>query len=186
MRDWRCGPPPLSFCTAWRPAPRTRRCPSGLETNDHLTATHNKLGIRLGFLLCIVASTGCFYSVEQPGSSLLLKLACFTRLLQLGGQLAKFCYCSFGCTCGKSTIWLHNKPWMLGLPRVLEVAHAAAPPNISPFTIGSTNPGSKLSRDAVHRHAASCSGALPLWAKRFELSGLVTPPPSRDSSLQAA
>ena len=117
MRDWRCGPPPLSFCTAWRPALRTRRCPSGLETNDHLTATHNKLGIRLGFLLCIVASTGCFYSVEQPGSSLLLKLACFTRLLQLGGQLAKFCYCSFGCTCGKSTIWLRNKPWMLDLPR---------------------------------------------------------------------
>ena len=117
VRDWRCGPPPLSFCTSWRPALRSKRCPSGIDDAEPLTAAHNKLGIRLGFLLCIVASTGCFYSVEQPGSSLLLKLDCFTRLLQLGGQLAKFCYCSFGCACAKSTVWLHNKPWMLDLPR---------------------------------------------------------------------
>ena len=107
----------MSFCTAWKPPLRTEPCPASLDANDELTAAHNKLGFRLGFLLCIFASTGCFYSVEQPDSSLLLKLDCFTRLLQLGGQLAKFCYCSFGCAWEKSTVWLRNKPWMLDLPR---------------------------------------------------------------------
>ena len=117
VRDWHAGPPPLSFCRHWQPPLRTKRKPAGTDLADPTTAAHNKLGFRLGFLLSVIATSGHFYSVEQPSSSFLFELSCFKRLLEFGGRVARFCYCSFGCKCDKSSLWLHNKPWLLDLPQ---------------------------------------------------------------------
>ncbi|CAE7376299.1 unnamed protein product [Symbiodinium sp. CCMP2592] len=117
VRDWHAGPPSVPFCSPYHPALRSAGFTASAPASAELAAARTTLGIRLGLLFCIIAFSGSFFSIEQPGSSLLFTLDCFKRALQCRGQLAEYCYCSFGCACKRSSVWLHNKPWMIDLPR---------------------------------------------------------------------
>ena len=76
---------------------------------------HNRIAQRLGFLFCVVARLGGFFSVEQPGSSVMFRLHIFTVLASLGSALTRFCCCTYRSPFMKPMQWLHNKPWLLPL-----------------------------------------------------------------------
>ncbi|CAE7186703.1 unnamed protein product, partial [Symbiodinium pilosum] len=65
VREWRCGPPCLTFGTLRRPRIRSKLYPSGFNPDDPLTALRNLLARRVAFLCCIIALTGQFFSIEQ-------------------------------------------------------------------------------------------------------------------------
>ena len=71
--------------------------------------------MRTAFLMSVIASLGGFYSVAQPGSSVMFYMQCFVRLAVLGSVLVRFCACSFGAPFKKPHQWLTNKPWLLQL-----------------------------------------------------------------------
>ncbi|OLP77428.1 hypothetical protein AK812_SmicGene42515 [Symbiodinium microadriaticum] len=113
VRDWRAGPPCASFGTLRRPRLRSKLQPAGFDPSDPLTSLHTRLARRVAFLMCIVARSGCFFSVEQPASSVMFRLQCFVRLKCLGASVVRFCYCSFGAAFRKASAWMTNKPWMM-------------------------------------------------------------------------
>ena len=109
------GPHAYTFGTLRRPRLRSKLRPFGFDPCDPLTALRNKLAMRVAFLFCIAASLGQYFSVEQPGSSVMFYLHCFLSLAKLGAALTRFCCCSFGTPYMKPMQWLHNKPWLLDL-----------------------------------------------------------------------
>ena len=117
IREWRFGPPCLSFGSLRRPRLRSRLKPLGFRILDPGTALHNKLAQRVAFLCGILALSGCYFSVEQPGHSVMFYLHCFRVLVSLGGVVTRLCCCSFGSAFKQPLVWLHNKPWLVGLAR---------------------------------------------------------------------
>ena len=115
VSKWHAGPPCLTFGTLRRPQLRSKLQPFGFDPRDPITALRNKLAMRVAFLFCVAATLGQYFSVEQPGSSVMFYLHCFLALAKLGAALARFCCCSFGAPCVKLRQWLHNKPWLLDL-----------------------------------------------------------------------
>ena len=116
VREYHAGPPCLTFGTLRRPRVRSKFAPAGFNPSDPLTSLHNLLARRVAMLFCIVSLTGFYFSVEQPGSSVMFRLQCFQRLLTMGACISRFCFCSFGSAFQKPSAWLHNKPWMMDLP----------------------------------------------------------------------
>ena len=83
--------------------------------SDAFTRLHTLLALRTAFLMNIVVLSGCYFSVEQPGSSVMFYLDIFKRLVMMGCVITRFCFCSFGSPFKKPSQWLHNKPWMIEL-----------------------------------------------------------------------
>ena len=98
VREWHGAPPCLTFGTLRRRRPRLRSKvrPHGFDPSDPITRLRNRLAQRTGFLFCVVARMGGFFSVEQPGSSVMFRLRIFTVLASLGAALTRFCCCSYG------------------------------------------------------------------------------------------
>ena len=110
-----CGPPRLTFGTLRRPRIRSKLCPSGFNPDDPLTALRNLLARRVAFLCCVIALAGQYFSVEQPGSSVMFYMHCFRVLLGLGAVITRLACCNFGSAFNKPMQWLRNKPWLLSL-----------------------------------------------------------------------
>ncbi|CAE7848186.1 unnamed protein product, partial [Symbiodinium necroappetens] len=119
IRDFHITAPAFSFCGLRTPRLRSKRVPAGFRNGDPEIQEHNKIARRIAMLLSVVATNGLFYSISQPGSSVMFGLACFRRLLDLGGQLIRMHACCFGSACRRSSVWLHNKPWMVQSNRCL-------------------------------------------------------------------
>lgn len=115
IRDWHCGTPCLSFGTLRRPQVRSKLFPAGFNMQDPFTAYHNMLARRSAFILTLALMAGAFVSVEQPASSRMFLLHCFKVMLSLGCVISHFAFCNFGSAFRKSSKWLHNKPWLIGL-----------------------------------------------------------------------
>ena len=115
IKEWHAGPPCWSFGTLRRPRLRSKEFPAGFVINEPKTQEQTRLAVRTALLLFLAISSGCFISVEQPGSSVMFCLDIFARLLQAGCQITKFCFCSYGSAFQKPSKWLHNKPWYTGL-----------------------------------------------------------------------
>ena len=115
VRDWHAGTPCLSYGTLRRPRVRSKHKPAGFNMSDDFTRLHTLLALRTAFLMNIVVLSGCYFSVEQPGSSVMFYLDIFKRLVMLGCVITRFCFCSFGSPFKKPSQWLHNKPWMIEL-----------------------------------------------------------------------
>ena len=122
-REWHGVPPCLTFGTLRRPRLRSKIKPHGFHPNDPLTLTHNRMAQRTGFLFCVVARLGGFFSVEQPGSSVMFRLHIFGVLASLGAVLTRFCCCSYGSPFMKPMQWLRNKPWLVPLAGGCACAH---------------------------------------------------------------
>lgn len=73
VRDWHAGPPCYTYGTLRRPRLRSRTHPAGFNINDPLTREQTRLALRTAFLMFIVVQTGLFFSVEQPGSSVMFR-----------------------------------------------------------------------------------------------------------------
>ena len=93
--EWHATPPAGSFQAFRRPRLRSKGQPAGCEAEASVR-NDNRLARRIAFLLCLVATNGGYYSIEQPGSSVMFYLQCFVRLASLGGVLTRYCCCSFG------------------------------------------------------------------------------------------
>ena len=117
VREWHGGPPCLTYGTLRRPRLRSKAKPFGFNPEDPLAKLHNRLAMRTAFLFCIVALTGGYFSVEQPGSSCVFYLDCFRALVALGAVITRLCCCAFGTPYKKPLQWLHNKPWLADLAR---------------------------------------------------------------------
>ena len=117
VREWHGGPPCLTFGTLRRPRLRSKDKPFGFNPEDPLTKLHNRLAMRTAFLFCLVALSGGYFSVEQPGSSCMFYLDCFRALIALGAVITRMCCCAFGTPYKKPLQWLHNKPWLADLAR---------------------------------------------------------------------
>ena len=126
VREWRGGPPCLTYGTLRRPRLRSKAQPFGFNPDDPLTQLHNRLAMRTAFLCCIVALTGGYFSVEQPGSSCMFYLDCFRSLVALGTVVTRLCCCAKGTPYKKPLQWLHNKPWLADLARPCTFGKAKA------------------------------------------------------------
>ena len=116
VRDWHAGPPCWSFGTLRRPRLRSKLRPAGFDPRDPRTAEQTSLALRTALILLTLALlAGSYISCEQPGGSVMFELHAFRGLLQLGCQITKFCFCSFGSAFMKPSKWLHNKPWYSSL-----------------------------------------------------------------------
>ena len=109
--EWHAAPPCWSFGTLRRPRLRSKEQPGGFNLDDPLTQEQTLLAVRTAFLLTLALSSGSFVSCEQPGSSVMFRLAAFRRLIDKGCRITRFCFCSFGSAFQKASQWLHNKPW---------------------------------------------------------------------------
>ena len=107
IREWHAGPPRWTYGTLRRPRLRSETHPAGFNIADPLTKEQTLLAVRM--------LAGCFISCGQPGSSVMFALHAFQVLLQLGCQITKFAFCSFGSGFNKPSKWLHNTPWLLPL-----------------------------------------------------------------------
>lgn len=112
IRDWHAGPPCKTFGTLRRPRMRSKRFPSGFNIWDSVTREHNTLAYRTAFLIAIVVSLGDYFSVEQPGSSVMFYIVYFQRIVHLGCVITRMCFCAFGSPFKKPSLWMHNKPWL--------------------------------------------------------------------------
>ena len=115
IQEWHAGVPCLSFGTLRRPQVRSMQCPAGFDPNEPFTAYHNMLARRTCFILTIALLSGCYISVEQPGSSRMFRLHCYRVLVQLGCVISHFAFCNYGSAFNKPSKWLHNKPWLIRL-----------------------------------------------------------------------
>ena len=115
IRDWHAGPPCYTYGTLRRPRIRSKRFPAGFRMNDPLTREQTLLALRTAFVMNLVMLTGLFFSVEQPGSSVMFYLDIFKRMVFRGALITRMCFCSFGSPFKKPSQWLHNKPWMYEL-----------------------------------------------------------------------
>ena len=115
VRDWHAGPECKTYGTLRRPRLRSKTQPAGFRLNDPLTREHTLLALRTAFLMHIVVSLGEYFSVEQPGSSVMFHLDVFRRLVHKGCVITVMHFCAFGSPFKKPSKWLHNKPWLLDL-----------------------------------------------------------------------
>jgi len=115
VREWHAGPPCKSFGTLRRPRVRSKLFPGGFRVLEPFTREHNRLAWRTAFLMQLVIQGGNYFSVEQPGSSVMFRLDAFRRLISQGCVITSFCFCQFGSPFKKPSKWLHNKPWLLEL-----------------------------------------------------------------------
>eukprot|EP00435_Cladocopium_sp_Y103_P042939 s2396_g12.t1 len=113
VRDWHAGPPCYTYGTLRLPRLRSKTCPAGFNPKDPLTWEQTRLALRTAFLMWIVVTSGLFFSIEQPGSSVMFRLQIFKRLVFAGCVITRLCFCSFGSPFKKPSQWLHNKPWLL-------------------------------------------------------------------------
>jgi len=113
--DWHAGPPGKTYGTLRRPRLRSKIAPAGFDMSDSLTREHTLLALRTAFVMNLVYLTKRFFSVEQPGSSVMFHLDIFKRMVMSGCIITRMCFCSFGSPFKKPSKWLHNKPWMLAL-----------------------------------------------------------------------
>ena len=88
VSEWHAGPPCLTFGALRRPQLPSKLQPFGFDPRDPITALRNRLAMRVAFLFCIAATLGQYFSVEQPGSSVMFYLHCFLSLAKLGATLA--------------------------------------------------------------------------------------------------
>ena len=131
--DWHAGPPCRTYGTIRRPRIRSKHFPAGFVIDDPLTREQTRLALRTAFLVHLVHYTGRYFSVEQPGSSVMFYLDIFKRLIYKGAIITRMCFCAFGSPFKKPSQWLHNKPWMIEL----EVPCRCSSPN-EHFTIEGT------------------------------------------------
>ena len=68
VKEWHAAPPCWSFGTLRRPRLRSKLCPAGYDMSDSLTREQTLLAVRTAFILILAVRSGCFISVEQPGS----------------------------------------------------------------------------------------------------------------------
>ena len=115
VADWHAGPPCWTYGTLRRPRIRSKACPAGFNIRDPLTREQTILALRTAFIMNIVRLTGRWFSVEQPGSSVMFHLDIFRRLVEQGAIITRMCFCAFGSPFMKPSKWLHNKPWLLPL-----------------------------------------------------------------------
>ncbi len=115
VREWHAGPPCKSFGTLRRPRVRSKHFPGGFKVLEPFAREHNRLAWRTAFLMQLVSQGGNYFSVEQPGSSVMFRLDAFRRLICQGCVITSFCFCQFGSPFKKPSKWLHNKPWLLEL-----------------------------------------------------------------------
>ena len=113
VRDWHAGPPCYTYGALRRPRIRSKAFPAGFCLKDPLTFEQTRLALRTAFLMAIVVASGMFFSVEQPGSSVMFRLEIFKRLVLSGCLITRMCFCAFGAPFKKPSQWLHNKPWMM-------------------------------------------------------------------------
>lgn len=105
----------LHLGTLRRPRIRSKFRPAGFRMTDPLTREQTLLALRTAFVMHLVMFTGLFFSVEQPGSSVMFYLDIFKRLVFRGAWITRMCFCAFGSPFKKPSQWLHNKPWMYEL-----------------------------------------------------------------------
>ena len=137
----------VTFGTLRRPRLRSKLRPWGFDMSDPTTALHNRLAWRTAFLFCIVALCGGFFSIEQPGSSVMFHLHAFRSLVALGAVLTRFCCCSYGAPYRKAMQWLHNKPWVTELE-----GRCTCPPERPHFIIQGT-----FTKDSLKAFCNRCS-----------------------------
>eukprot|EP00435_Cladocopium_sp_Y103_P053469 s2702_g17.t1 len=125
IEDWHAGPPCKTYGTLRRPRIRSKRFPAGFDMQDALTKEHTLLAIRTAFLMNLVLLSGRFFSVEQPGSSVMFFLDIFQRMVFRGCIITHMCFCAFGSPFKKPSKWLHNKPWMLALEQPCQCSSSA-------------------------------------------------------------
>lgn len=113
--DWHAGPPCRTYGTLRRPRIRSKRFPAGFNMRDPLTREQTLLALRTAFIMNLVMFSGRWFSVEQPGSSVMFYLDVFKRLVYRGAVVTRLCFCVFGSPFKKPSQWLHNKPWLLEL-----------------------------------------------------------------------
>ena len=114
-RDWHAGPPCYTYGTLRRPRIRSKHSPAGFNLADPLTREQTLLALRTAFVMNLVMLSGLFFSVEQPGSSVMFYLDIFKRMVFRGAWITRMCFCAFGSPFKKPSQWLHNKPWMYEL-----------------------------------------------------------------------
>lgn len=115
VADWHAGPPCWTYGTLRRPRIRSKAFPAGFNIRDPLTREQTILALRTAFITHIVMWTGRWFSVEQPGSSVMFHLDIYKRLVERGALITRMCFCAFGSPFMKPSKWLHNKPWLLSL-----------------------------------------------------------------------
>jgi len=115
ISDWHAGPPCRTYGTLRRPRIRSKRFPAGFSISDPLTREQTLLALRTAFLMHLVMFSGRYFSIEQPGSSVMFYLDVFKRLIYRGAVITRMCFCAFGSPFKKPSQWLHNKPWMVEL-----------------------------------------------------------------------
>lgn len=96
IEDWHAGPPCKTYGALRRPRIRSKRLPAGCNMRDPITREHTLLARRTAFLLNLVWSMGRFFSVEQPGSSVMFHLDIFQRMVFRGCVITKMCFGAFG------------------------------------------------------------------------------------------
>ena len=115
ISDWHAGPPCRTYGTLRRPRIRSKRFPAGFSISDPLTREQTLLALRTAFLMHLVMFSGRYFSIEQPGSSVMFYLDVFKRLIYRGAVITRMCFCAFGSPFKKPSQWLRNKPWMVEL-----------------------------------------------------------------------
>ena len=115
VRDWHFCPPAASFASRGVRRVRSASCPAGFPQLGARAVADNKLARAVAFLCCLVASSGCFFSVHQPRQSLLFHLHCFRQVLRQGAGFLRWCACASGAPFKGAATWLHNKAWLLDL-----------------------------------------------------------------------
>ena len=95
-RDWHAGPPCYTYGTLRRPRIRSKYAPAGFNFSDPLTREQTLLALRTAFVMNLVMLSGLFFSVEQPGSSVMFYLDIFKRIVFRGAWITRMCFCAFG------------------------------------------------------------------------------------------
>ena len=137
IREWHFEVPSLSFSTRAHPRLRSRSFPLGFSPQDPVTLQHTKCARRLSLIANIIASSGSYFSIVQPRSSVMFQLHSFRVLCLRGAVLTRLRYAEFGSPFRGSTVWLHNKPWVEALGTLHQVSSEPAPLQVS----GSVSPG---------------------------------------------
>ena len=86
ISDWHAGTPCKTYGTLRRPRLRSKQQPAGFDMWDPLTREHTLLALRTAFLMNLVMLAGGFFSVEQPGSSVMFYLDVFQRMVFRGAS----------------------------------------------------------------------------------------------------
>ena len=69
IRDWHFGLPCVSWGTLRRPRVRSEARPWGFDPSDPFTRYHNRIAVRVCWLMGLGDTMGLYASDEQPGAS---------------------------------------------------------------------------------------------------------------------